>query len=848
MDASGVPIRLLDDSQRQRMPIEARKAFWFFDREKRPTLDNNEMLLEMQRDRRQPDLATVQVRRLETMWDRCQLDEKERTPYERMAVDDSARWSEEGRFGVIEVVLPARAAADVPDSGGERVVASAEASVSVQSLRLDQSKELLSIVDDLRIASDRSLSSTGISGPILEMRPYGSIFEQPVSVSFDLASMLARAEEARRSSDDGEQDQGCFLLVLRQSGGEKFSLFKMMNFALRLTNLVFKMMNFVGRKTQQLDSPWLPLEESEQLTVDETGRATVLLRSFGRVTCRLFSGAKAAEQAAKVATNALKLAAVDVLVTGNATEHTVNTVVKYAGVSAAAGLSEVASFPVATGGIVGFHAYALSGVRREIGAKSTAQFAEVLQKLLAEGSWDAMLREPKQEPELSEALRVVRPGLEPHVVIAGLTWSAIEGYLLKGQTGGGEVLAGIDHAIEQLKAQLPSLLVAHLGRKIGVGELAAFNEEYEKKNQLVEIWLAGFGACALKELHALFPHMEPPHKSRLQIALDVNHKLKDIDQDLDAQLVAVMNQRVKRAEEISDREALLAQMLPDSTLTARYKEVQGLDKRLEDKNNKYKAGIVAKQQKLEVYRAMIADQEKVMLEREEQLRLDLERLKAMNATLDRLQGGPMSLLMVPPELAAEPGTVAAKRAPPPATEEEGALEPLTVGSPAAAAFLAKCRLAQESVTPEEKTELAVVTLQMAKQGNEVAIREALSRGADPNAANPKDDDETVMFFAAKAGHAQCVEALLTAGSDVDRGGNQGWTPLMHAVNGHYTEVCRVLLAHSADMSAADVDDKRTALDIAVNCVEQAVQDEEEEEAADARGVLAMLQAAGLGAG
>ena len=178
-----------------------------------------------------------------------------------------------------------------------------------------------------------------------------------------------------------------------------------------------------------------------------------------------------------MARNALKLAAVDVLVTRNATEHTINTVVKYAVVSAAAGMSHVNAVPVATGGITGFLMPPETEPEvQEVGTESTAQFGEVLQKLLSEGSWGAILREPEQEAELSQALRVVRPGLEPHVVMSGLTWTGVESYLLKGQTGAGEGLDVIEHAIAQLKSQLPSLQVAHLGRKISAGELAAFNE------------------------------------------------------------------------------------------------------------------------------------------------------------------------------------------------------------------------------------------------------------------------------------------------------------------------------------------------------------------------------------
>jgi hypothetical protein len=53
------------------------------------------------------------------------------------------------------------------------------------------------------------------------------------------------------------------------------------------------------------DSPWLPLEQDEPITLNADGQATVQLRSFSRFTCKLFRGPKAAAHAARTAGNAL---------------------------------------------------------------------------------------------------------------------------------------------------------------------------------------------------------------------------------------------------------------------------------------------------------------------------------------------------------------------------------------------------------------------------------------------------------------------------------------------------------------------------------------------------------------
>lgn len=226
-----------------------------------------------------------------------------------------------------------------------------------------------------------------------------------------------------------------------------------------------------------------------------------------------------------------------------------------------------------------------------------------------------------------------------------------------------------------------------------------------------------------------------------------------------------------------------------------------------------------------------------MRERETQLLNDLQRLKELNATLDKLQGQPLSLLPVPQQLTQHEGT---KLAPSPSSTR------FAVGSSAAIEFKSACIAARATVLPERKIELAQITLKMAKTGDEAAICAALEQGADPNSANERDADETVLYFAAKAGHAGCVAALLAAGADVERGGNDGWTPLMHAVNAgerECTEVCRLLLDAGANIAAVD-NNGRTALDLAVECVktaEEEGEDLDEEDLGKAQAILTLLR-------
>eukprot|EP01044_Picomonas_judraskeda_P003183 COSAG03_NODE_256_length_9839_cov_4.859754_5_plen_1545_part_00 len=105
-------------------------------------------------------------------------------------------------------------------------------------------------------------SADTVDGPMLQLQPHGSTFEDPVLMSFDLASMTA----GMAVGDEG------VLVVLRQPGPGQ---------------------------------PWVPLSEGESITI-VNGRAIVQLRSFCNIFARFYKGAKACVHAARTQMVALK--------------------------------------------------------------------------------------------------------------------------------------------------------------------------------------------------------------------------------------------------------------------------------------------------------------------------------------------------------------------------------------------------------------------------------------------------------------------------------------------------------------------------------------------------------------
>ena len=91
---------------------------------------------------------------------------------------------------------------------------------------------------------------------------------------------------------------------------------------------------------------------------------------------------------------------------------------------------------------------------------------------------------------------------------------------------------------------------------------------------------------------------------------------------------------------------------------------------------------------------------------------------------------------------------------------------------------------------------------------------ALARGGGGGAAAAAAVDcagYTPLHYAARAGDARCVAALLAAGAPVDaRTTGAGATPLMRAAAGGHAGVVEALLAAGADAAAVDGDGETAA--------------------------------------
>ena len=73
-----------------------------------------------------------------------------------------------------------------------------------------------------------------------------------------------------------------------------------------------------------------------------------------------------------------------------------------------------------------------------------------------------------------------------------------------------------------------------------------------------------------------------------------------------------------------------------------------------------------------------------------------------------------------------------------------------------------------------------------------------------------NDGETPLFQTSLHGYLQMAELLLNNGAEIDKANNGGWTPLIGAsFNGHL-EVVNLLIEHQADVHLKN-DDGKTAL-------------------------------------
>ncbi len=110
----------------------------------------------------------------------------------------------------------------------------------------------------------------------------------------------------------------------------------------------------------------------------------------------------------------------------------------------------------------------------------------------------------------------------------------------------------------------------------------------------------------------------------------------------------------------------------------------------------------------------------------------------------------------------------------------------------------------------------------ARDGNAVAIREIVKKGADPNEAYGSLN-WTPLMHAVYSNRISSVKALLDSGADVNRTGDDETeprtkqlrvTPLMMAAGYGYTPIVKLLLKRGADPALVDGDGNR-ALDYAL---------------------------------
>jgi hypothetical protein len=111
------------------LPKAARDAYWFFDRDKRPTLDNDKLFAEARKDRSRPKLSTMQVRAIDALWEECDADE--RAVYEELAERDKQRYD-------TEMASTAKARADM-----QIEAAKVELTEWLQSIGLQEYDQLL---------------------------------------------------------------------------------------------------------------------------------------------------------------------------------------------------------------------------------------------------------------------------------------------------------------------------------------------------------------------------------------------------------------------------------------------------------------------------------------------------------------------------------------------------------------------------------------------------------------------------------------------------------------------------------------------------------------------------------
>lgn len=87
-------------------------------------------------------------------------------------------------------------------------------------------------------------------------------------------------------------------------------------------------------------------------------------------------------------------------------------------------------------------------------------------------------------------------------------------------------------------------------------------------------------------------------------------------------------------------------------------------------------------------------------------------------------------------------------------------------------------------------------VEAAMHGDIEAAREALRRGADPNATLK---GSSALFWAAQEGHTPIVALLLDSGANVNLADSGGFTPLKQAIGESHLDTAELLLLLGADV-------------------------------------------------
>ena len=100
-------------------------------------------------------------------------------------------------------------------------------------------------------------------------------------------------------------------------------------------------------------------------------------------------------------------------------------------------------------------------------------------------------------------------------------------------------------------------------------------------------------------------------------------------------------------------------------------------------------------------------------------------------------------------------------------------------------------LANVQATPAQDQEL----IDAAEDGDLAMVEALLSAGADVDAKNAAG--VTALIYAAYYGHTEVIEVLITAGADVNAKANNGATALMIAEAMGHTDIVEILKAAGA---------------------------------------------------